>query len=50
MLVQRQRENKLDVETLKECFVNAYKVAYKSVIKPTEGTILTVIRGNGRIC
>lgn len=37
----------LDVETIKECFVNAYKVAYKSVIKPTEGTILTVIREMG---
>lgn len=40
-------EEELDVETLKECFVNAYKVAYKSVIKPTEGTILTVIREMG---
>lgn len=37
----------LNVEDLKECFVNAYKVAYKSVIKPTEGTILTVIREMG---
>ena len=37
----------LDVETIKDCFVNAYKVAYKSVIKPTEGTILTVIREMG---
>lgn len=36
-----------DVETIKDCFVNAYKVAYKSVIKPTEGTILTVIREMG---
>ncbi|MCI5997793.1 MAG: DAK2 domain-containing protein [Parvimonas sp.] len=40
-------KEELDVETLKECFVNAYKVAYKSVIKPTEGTILTVIREMG---
>lgn len=40
-------KNSLGVEDLKECFVNAYKVAYKSVIKPTEGTILTVIREMG---
>ena len=37
----------LDINTLKDGFVNAYKVAYKSVIKPTEGTILTVIREMG---
>lgn len=36
-----------NVETIRDCFVNAYKVAYKSVIKPTEGTILTVIREMG---
>lgn len=37
----------LNVKNIKDCFVNAYKVAYKSVIKPTEGTILTVIREMG---
>lgn len=37
----------LDVNTLKNCFVQSYKIAYKSVIKPTEGTILTVIREMG---
>lgn len=40
----------IDVKTIKDCFVNAYKVAYKSVIKPTEGTILTVIREMGEFC
>ena len=37
----------LDTKIIADCFVNAYKVAYKSVIKPTEGTILTVIREMG---
>ncbi|QQK07749.1 DAK2 domain-containing protein [Miniphocaeibacter halophilus] len=37
----------IDVETLKNGLVQAYKVAYKAVMKPTEGTILTVIRGIG---
>lgn len=40
----------IDVKTIKDCFVNAYKIAYKSVIKPTEGTILTVIREMGEFC
>lgn len=37
----------LDIETLKNGFVQAYKTAYKAVMKPTEGTILTVIRAMG---
>lgn len=37
----------IDIETLKEAFSNAYKTAYKAVMKPTEGTILTVIRAMG---
>lgn len=37
----------IDVETLKNGLVQAYKIAYKAVMKPTEGTILTVIRGIG---
>ncbi len=37
----------IDVETLKNGFVKAYEVAYKAVMQPTEGTILTVIRGIG---
>lgn len=37
----------IDIETLKNGLVQASKVAYKAVMKPTEGTILTVIRGIG---
>lgn len=37
----------LEIETLKDAFSNAYKTAYKAVMKPTEGTILTVIRAMG---
>ncbi|WP_300409787.1 DAK2 domain-containing protein [Lagierella sp.] len=41
-------ENKsIDVIVLKDIMVSAYKVAYKAVMQPTEGTILTVIRGAG---
>ena len=31
-------------QELKDAFINAYKMAYKAVPKPTEGTILTVAR------
>lgn len=34
----------LDVESIKEAAVSAKKSAYDAVMKPTEGTILTVIR------
>ncbi len=34
----------LDVHTLVKCFKNAKEVAYKSVVNPVEGTMLTVIR------
>lgn len=37
----------IDVEALKNGFSQASKIAYKAVMKPTEGTILTVIRGMG---
>ncbi len=37
----------MEIETLKDAFSNAYKTAYKAVMKPTEGTILTVIRAMG---
>ncbi|WP_242491844.1 DAK2 domain-containing protein [Miniphocaeibacter massiliensis] len=37
----------INVETLKDGMSQAYKTAYKAVMKPTEGTILTVIRGIG---
>lgn len=33
-----------DINTLAKAFVNANTVAYKAVMKPTEGTILTVAR------
>lgn len=42
-----QNKETLDIETLKDAFVQAYKTAYKAVMKPTEGTILTVIRAMG---
>lgn len=32
----------IDIETLMEAFVKASEVAYKAVMRPTEGTILTV--------
>ena len=35
---------KMDATDLAEAFYNGRKVAYKAVIKPVEGTILTVIR------
>lgn len=34
----------INAEDIKEIFVNANKTAYKAVMKPTEGTILTVAR------
>ena len=35
----------IDVEVLREIMVSACNVAYSAVMQPTEGTILTVIRG-----
>ncbi|WP_027123917.1 DAK2 domain-containing protein [Mycoplasmoides pirum] len=37
-------QNELDISTLIKCFKEAKDVAYKSVVNPVEGTILTVIR------
>ena len=37
-------KNTIDVATLCEAFSSARKAAYRAVMKPTEGTILTVIR------
>lgn len=34
----------IDIRTLLNAFVEAHNVSYKAVMKPTEGTILTVIR------
>ena len=34
----------VDAKTLSEAFLNGSKVAYKAVMRPVEGTILTVIR------
>ena len=42
-----ENSDEINVETLKNGFVKAYEVAYKAVMQPTEGTILTVIRGIG---
>ena len=35
----------VDVKTLAQAFVHATETAYKAVMKPTEGTILTVAKG-----
>lgn len=37
----------IDVPVLKDAFVSSYQTAYKAVMKPTEGTMLTVIREMG---
>ena len=37
-------KSKIDAQGLAEAFDNGRKVAYKAVLKPVEGTILTVIR------
>lgn len=37
-------KSKIDVQILSEAFSSARKSAYRAVMKPTEGTILTVIR------
>ena len=39
-----ENKSKMDAVDLAEAFNNGRKVAYKAVIKPVEGTILTVIR------
>lgn len=39
-----QNKTKIDAVGLAEAFDNGKKVAYKAVLKPVEGTILTVIR------
>lgn len=39
-----QNKTKIDAVGLAEAFDNGRKVAYKAVLKPVEGTILTVIR------
>ncbi|MCK8606559.1 DAK2 domain-containing protein [Apilactobacillus ozensis] len=39
----------LNVSDVTEAFLNSAKVAYGSVMKPTEGTILTVIKGIGQV-
>ncbi len=38
-------EQEIDALILKEAFAKAVETAYKAVMKPTEGTILTVARG-----
>ena len=37
-------ENKISVDDLKKCLQSSREIAYKAVMKPVEGTILTVIR------
>ena len=41
---QIKGENEADVADVANAFVNGSKVAYKAILKPVEGTILTVIR------
>ena len=40
-----KKENEVDVQLLTAAFENAVGAAYKAVMKPKEGTILTVARG-----
>ncbi|UQS85334.1 DAK2 domain-containing protein [Apilactobacillus apisilvae] len=40
-----QDKKELKSEDIVEAFINSAKTAYNSVMKPTEGTILTVIKG-----
>ncbi|TPR20196.1 DAK2 domain-containing protein [Apilactobacillus timberlakei] len=38
-------KKELDANDITDAFINSTKIAYGSVMKPTEGTILTVIKG-----
>ncbi|TPR25524.1 DAK2 domain-containing protein [Apilactobacillus micheneri] len=38
-------KKELDANDITDAFINSAKIAYGSVMKPTEGTILTVIKG-----
>ncbi|MGL4949030.1 MAG: DAK2 domain-containing protein [Anaeroplasmataceae bacterium] len=38
------KENFLTVNDLMKCLISGYEVAYKAVMEPVEGTILTVVR------
>ena len=42
-----KNEDSIEIKMLAKAFRNAADTAYKAVMKPTEGTILTVIRGMG---
>jgi hypothetical protein len=43
-LLVKTNKKFLDIRDMAECFKNAKKSAYKAIIAPVEGTILTVIR------
>lgn len=40
-----KEKNSIDVQTLADGFIRAVETAYKAVMKPKEGTILTVAKG-----
>ena len=42
--MQDINHNELTVEDFMKCLESGYKVAYKAVMEPVEGTILTVVR------
>ena len=44
-----KRKTEVDVQALAQGFKQAAETAYKAVMKPTEGTILTVAREIGEI-
>ena len=44
LYVQLQKEDEANVRELSDAFVSAYQVAYGAVVKPAEGTLLTVAR------
>ena len=42
-------ESKITIEKYAKALINGYKIAYKAVMQPVEGTILTVVREAGEL-
>lgn len=42
--MKNSTENELSVDAFIDCLKSGYEIAYKAVMEPTEGTILTVVR------
>lgn len=43
------QETKISIEKFAKALINGYKIAYKAVMQPVEGTILTVVREAGEL-